>query len=173
MKTTICASLILSLVACGEDKEARYGTWDEAEKAGAIERGWVPHFIPKSARNIRDVHNLDTNAQMLRFNVSPADVQTMLAGLPPISANDEAVAADMARGLGVPGGLAPRLVCHGPLNGALFVSQTGLAVFKTPVSWANDDCKRVAICSMNLPYDSGKADEFFELRKKAGCDGAT
>lgn len=32
---------------------------------------------------------------------------------------------------------------------------------------------REEICSMNLPYDDSKVDEYVEARKKAGCDGPT
>lgn len=171
MRPIICASLILSLVACGEDKKARYETWDEAEKAGAIERGWVLHFIPKSARDIREVHNLDTNAQMLRFKVPPADGRAMLARLPAISAKDKAAATDMSKGLGLAGAWASRLVCSRPLDGVLFVNQDGHAVLKTPAPWADDDCSRIEICSSNAPYDDSKYERWAARAKEAGCDG--
>ena len=40
---------------------ASYATLEEARKAGAIERGWVPDGLPPGATEIRDAHDLDSN----------------------------------------------------------------------------------------------------------------
>jgi len=54
-----------------ERQEVTYADRGEAEAAGAISRGWIPAWIPKSARGLREVHDLDTNQSMLAFHYSP------------------------------------------------------------------------------------------------------
>lgn len=58
------------LAACfpGETVEAAYSDFDQAAAAGAVERGWIPEWLPKSAVNIREKHNLDSNAGIMRFS---------------------------------------------------------------------------------------------------------
>jgi hypothetical protein len=62
-------AVTFALAACTETIEASYATFAEAEAAGAITKGWVPHWLPPSTTGIREVHNLDTNRFMLRFAV--------------------------------------------------------------------------------------------------------
>jgi hypothetical protein len=47
--------------------ERAYASREEVVRDGAIERGWIPPWIPESAREIREVHNIDTNASQLAF----------------------------------------------------------------------------------------------------------
>lgn len=49
-----------------------YQTFEAAVTAGAVSKGWVPAWLPKSANEIHEKHNLDTNQSMLafRFNAS-------------------------------------------------------------------------------------------------------
>lgn len=65
--------LIITFTACAERQEASYVDLAAAERAGAIHRGWVPDWLPKSARGLREVHNLDTNQSMLAFRYDPSD----------------------------------------------------------------------------------------------------
>lgn len=53
--------ILLSVVACNETPESTYRTLEEARRAGAIERGWIPESVPAFASNIREKHDLDTN----------------------------------------------------------------------------------------------------------------
>ena len=36
---------------------------------GAIDRGWIPDFVPTSAFNIFEKHDLDTNEMILKFDI--------------------------------------------------------------------------------------------------------
>ncbi|TQM16867.1 hypothetical protein FB548_0235 [Pseudoxanthomonas sp. 3HH-4] len=49
--------------------DAKYPTTAAAIADGAITRGWVPEWIPVTATNLREVHNLDTNVSALTFDL--------------------------------------------------------------------------------------------------------
>ena len=145
MRKFVTAGLLLSLVACSDVMDESYASWPDAERAGAIRRGWVPAFVPASAHDIRDIHNLDTNAQTLEFSTNPSDVQAMVAGLRSVSAKDRSAAAELSRDLGLAGSSKAYVVCSEPLNGTLLVNhESGRAVYRTPVEWADDDCSQAA-----------------------------
>jgi hypothetical protein len=71
------ASLLfmIGLVACfpRETIESTYENIDQAVTAGAVERGWVPEWLPDAAVNLHEKHDLDRNASILRFSVSLTD----------------------------------------------------------------------------------------------------
>src|SRR5262245_13685312 len=67
------AILVVTCTACAEQQEASYADVAAAERAGAIQRGWVPDWLPRSAHDLREVHNLDTNQSMLTFRYDPSD----------------------------------------------------------------------------------------------------
>ena len=121
--------VFLLLAACNEQVSESYATWSEAEQAGAIERGWIPAFVPPSARRIRESHNLDTNRQVLRFTVRPSDVSAMVEGLRTVSIENERGAAELASAHGFGAASEAYVVCSNPLNGALVVErESGLAL---------------------------------------------
>ena len=143
MRKLITAGLLLSLVACSDVMEESYASWADADRAGAVERGWVPAFVPVSAHDISDLHDLDTNAQTLAFATRPSDVQAMVAGLHSVSASDKSAAAELSRGLGLPDASEAYVICSEPLNGSLVVDRkSGRAVYRTPVEWTDDDCSQ-------------------------------
>lgn len=143
MRMIAAAALLLSLVACNEQMEETYTTYADAQDAGAIERGWIPAFVPASARDITDSHDLDTNRQTLQFTIPPSHVGPMVAGLPSVSAEDHRAAAELSREHGLGAATDAYVVCSDPLNGALAVnSESGRAVYDTTVGWADDDCQR-------------------------------
>jgi hypothetical protein len=139
----LIAILLLPLPACGEQVEETYPTWAEAQRAGAVERGWVPFFVPPSAREIRDSHDLDGNRQTLLFVVRPSDVEAMVLGFPSASAANQAAVSDLSREHGLTPPSDAYLVCASPLNGALVVDrESGRAVYTTDVEWADKECSR-------------------------------
>lgn len=141
MKKLVTVALLLSLGACGEQMEETYATWAEADRAGAVERGWVPAFVPTTAHDIMEIHDIDTNQQRLEFTIPLGDFRRMVAGLRGVSAQDQTAAAELYRELDFKGATEVYVVCSDVLNGALIVDrETGRAIYKTPVEWANDDC---------------------------------
>jgi hypothetical protein len=61
----------------------QYATFQQADSAGAVRRGWLPSFVPHSATDLRDVHDYDTNQQWLRFRAPERDLQDMTLQLDP------------------------------------------------------------------------------------------
>ena len=73
------------LIKRSETKDSHYQTYDQAVAAGEVERGWIPAFVPRSARNIEETHDLATNYQWLSFVAPPADLQQAFVPLQRIS----------------------------------------------------------------------------------------
>ncbi|MGY0800151.1 hypothetical protein ACW7G0_14005 [Lysobacter sp. A286] len=67
--------LVLGAAGCwpGERPEVSYANMAEAIKHGAVDRGWIPKWIPASATNIREIHDLDTNESMMAFDMVSSD----------------------------------------------------------------------------------------------------
>ena len=83
----IASTIIVLLVAAltlglyfyfTEIQIAEYESIAEASADGAIARGWLPVWVPASATNIREVHDLDTNAQWISFNAIAEDLNEMI-----------------------------------------------------------------------------------------------
>lgn len=79
--------LILLGSGCTDRIESAYASMDEAVAAGAVERGWVPGFLPSSSTQIREIHDLDTNEVWLRFNYSREDHESFVGELSAASAS--------------------------------------------------------------------------------------
>lgn len=76
MRRVIFTSVVLatscSVAGCDESPEVYYQTFEAVVTDGAVSRGWVPAWLPKSANEIHEKHDLDTNQSLLafRFNAS-------------------------------------------------------------------------------------------------------
>ena len=58
-------AFLASLQGCApETVQSRYDTYVLAERNGAIRAGWLPQWLPKTATNVAEIHNIDTNAVM-------------------------------------------------------------------------------------------------------------
>jgi hypothetical protein len=76
LKTLATAALVATavmLASCNERPEVFYADAAAARGAGSVDRGWIPDWLPTSARNIYEMHDLDTNESMLAFSFNPAD----------------------------------------------------------------------------------------------------
>lgn len=65
----LCLMLVV-LVGCRsgpEELESRYADLVAADDDGARGRGWIPRFVPASARDIIERHNIETNEIWLTF----------------------------------------------------------------------------------------------------------
>jgi len=76
-RPAILAALLIAAGACRniDVVTASYATLDEAKKAGAVERGWVPDGLPPGTTEIRDAHDLDSNRHwgLFLFPLSEGD----------------------------------------------------------------------------------------------------
>jgi len=62
-----------------ETVETVYPNFEAASKAKAVGEGkWIPGFLPLSATNIREKHNLDTNEVWLFFHFSTDDLASII-----------------------------------------------------------------------------------------------
>ncbi|KCV34700.1 hypothetical protein AZ19_2441 [Bordetella bronchiseptica E012] len=59
--------LPLLLAACSDAVQTQYRDLDEARAAGAIQRGWLPAWLPARTGAIAEAHDLDTNRRAARF----------------------------------------------------------------------------------------------------------
>ena len=64
--------------------DAAYPTQPDAARAGAVERGAVPGFVPAGATDIHLRHNPETGRRFVRFDYDPAWVPAMTAGMRPV-----------------------------------------------------------------------------------------
>lgn len=74
------ALCLLSLALAGCDTfDASYRTHAEAVAESQVLKGWIPEWVPSSAVALHEVHNLDSNASALTFELPPGT----LLSLPP------------------------------------------------------------------------------------------
>ena len=64
----VVLSLTVAMSACfWERPESSYSSFAEAERSAAVDKGWIPAWLPSSATEIREMHDIDTNESMLAF----------------------------------------------------------------------------------------------------------
>lgn len=82
LQTISLLTVALLLLGCErlDTIESTYQNFEAAVKAKAIGNGrWIPGFLPPSAADIREIHNLDTNEVWLFFRSSPSDLPTVVS----------------------------------------------------------------------------------------------
>jgi hypothetical protein len=74
-----CISLTSVLFACtGDRRESFYPSLAEADKDGAITRGWIPDdLLPSSSRTIHEVHEISPSTEWCAFEFLPTDSQSL------------------------------------------------------------------------------------------------
>lgn len=87
VQTLLCIGFICSLVGCRSDRrESFYPALADADKDGAITRGWVPDFLPGSSRTIREVHGISPSTEWCTFEFLPTDSQGLRKTLKSVDA---------------------------------------------------------------------------------------
>ena len=85
-QAAIIYGLVGTLLACQSDRrESLYGSITDADRAGAIDRGWIPDYLPQTSRNIHEVHNLSPSREWCAFEFSPADSEKLRKNLKSIT----------------------------------------------------------------------------------------
>ena len=80
--TVLCVGLACVLVACHSDRrESSYTSLADAKKDGAIDRGWIPDFLPESSRAIHEVHDISPSTTWCAFEFFPSDSQGLRKSL--------------------------------------------------------------------------------------------
>ena len=57
-----------------ENPMSRFQTYEEMVASGLVERGWIPPYLPVSAFDIQERHNIDTNRVDMIFRFDPSDI---------------------------------------------------------------------------------------------------
>lgn len=78
---------MLVLAACSEQPYRHYATAGEAVTAGEHGRGWLPAWLPGSARDVHLQGDLDNGAWWLRADLTPAAADSLRRALVPVSAD--------------------------------------------------------------------------------------
>ena len=60
-------------IAHFENPSSQFGTYEELSASGLIERGWVPEHLPRSATEIEESHDIDTNRGWASFKYKVGD----------------------------------------------------------------------------------------------------
>ncbi len=132
----------IAVAACSEVRDERYADYEAAHLAGAVEGGWIPTFVPQDAYALRDIHDLDSNAQTLSFRLPTSQIPEMVRAM--TLAEDPATAERVVRAAGWTESPAPVVVyavCAQERSGALVVNErTGAAFYQAPVAWPSDPC---------------------------------
>jgi hypothetical protein len=81
----LLACFVLLAAGCSETFESHYSDRQEAQRDGVFERGWLPDWLPASATDIREIHNLDTNEGAFSFSVQAGWSPPEAAGCAPSS----------------------------------------------------------------------------------------
>jgi hypothetical protein len=85
--TFLCAGLTSVLLACGGDRrESFYPSLVDADKSGAITRGWIPQLLPASSRAIHEVHETSPSTEWCAFEFLPTDSQSLRKNLQSVDA---------------------------------------------------------------------------------------
>jgi hypothetical protein len=79
----LCLAAVVSRCSYDDVVTASYASRSEARESGAIDRGWIPAWMPESAADIREAHALDTNCRWGLFNFSPTDAEHIRSALAP------------------------------------------------------------------------------------------
>jgi hypothetical protein len=89
MRLAFTTVLVLLLCSCLSDTlDASYDTMADAVSAQAVDKGWIPDWLPSSATNLREVHNLDTNTSALTFDIPAGEVWKLPIDCKPIAFSD-------------------------------------------------------------------------------------
>jgi hypothetical protein len=78
----LCVGLSIILAAgCGDRRESSYPSLADAIRAGEINRGWIPDFLPESSRAIHIIYDPASPRTYCAFEFSPADSQRLMKNL--------------------------------------------------------------------------------------------
>src|ERR1017187_6019519 len=91
--TVLCVGLACVLVACHSDRrESSYPSLADAKKDGAIDRGWIPDFLPESSRAIHELHYVSGGRTWCSFEFVPSDSEGLRKNLKALNAQAPSVA---------------------------------------------------------------------------------
>jgi len=73
LRTLVLLLAVLLASSCTVDVvDSSYASMSDAVMGGAVQRGWVPGWIPPDAKDLQEVHDLDSNQSALAFTAPVA-----------------------------------------------------------------------------------------------------
>jgi hypothetical protein len=90
--------LLLFHAGCGETPESFYRSFSDAERAGAVDRGWIPASLPRGIRNIHELHKTDTGETWCAFEFGSEDTDALRKILTPVQKSTARQIRDPRRG---------------------------------------------------------------------------
>lgn len=79
--------LCVCLAGChGDRRESFYPSLVDAKRDGAIDRGWIPDFLPGNSRDIHEMHDMSPSTTWCAFEFLPAESQSLRKNLKSIDA---------------------------------------------------------------------------------------
>jgi len=85
LRLILLALTACTILGCSDLVTEKYSKFDDASKAGAVTRGWLPSFTPRTATDILLVNDLDTNHQWLKFRIPLSEVSEITRDMKTIS----------------------------------------------------------------------------------------
>ncbi len=61
----------------GETVTNSFSNYSEMQSSGIFEKGWLPRYLPKSAKSIKESHDLDSNTVNATFTFDPTDIASV------------------------------------------------------------------------------------------------
>lgn len=86
----------LFLLGCSDNVRTSYATFEDLQKSNSTAKLWLPEFLPPSAFNIWEEHNVDTNTVAGEFECKPEDLPKVTKSLERITGQDAARARQTA-----------------------------------------------------------------------------
>ena len=84
----ICLLCFSGAGCLGTTIDASYDDATDAIAAGMVEKGWIPVWIPNSAVNLHEVHDLDTSVSELSFEIPDAAKVRLPVDCEPVKYSD-------------------------------------------------------------------------------------
>lgn len=95
VKSVILALALLGVVLGGvrymeyiENPKSSFPSIAEMEASGLVDAGWLPGYLPSSASQIEERHNIDTNEVWASFRYTVGDVKSVESECEKIAEND-------------------------------------------------------------------------------------
>lgn len=74
MAVALSVFLACVLLGChGDRRESFYSSLADAKRDGALDRGWIPDFLPDSSRSIHELHDISPSTTWCAFEFLPTD----------------------------------------------------------------------------------------------------
>lgn len=95
MRTALVATAVLALTLAGcarERYESSYADFVQARQQDAVERGWIPDFLPESTEDLREVHAPRARQHVVMGTLPEGDLpdqceEVEVVGTPPLDAD--------------------------------------------------------------------------------------